>query len=109
MFQELQTVEHVIFHHNGKEYAVYNALTIDEIGTITAMEAERSKKLDALNKKSMKRYFEDTDKMVMTILRKCFHLTDEQISSLDEVERRGLAHAFINFIAAANNLAGLHG
>jgi len=99
-------VEHIIFHHNGKEYTVYSALTANEIQTITTMQEERNRKLDALNKKSMKKYFEDTDKMVMTILKKCFHLTDDQISSLDEVERRNLAYAFIRFIAAANNLTG---
>ena len=106
MLHKPKIVEHIIFHHNGKEYIVYNALTTNEIRTITAMEEERNRKLDALNKKSMKKYFEDTDEMVMTILRKCFHLTDEQISSLDQVERRSLAHAFISFIATANSLAG---
>jgi hypothetical protein len=99
-------VEHIIFHHGGNEYIVYDALTENEIRTITAMEEERNRKLDALNKKSMKKYFDDTDKMVMAILRKCFHLTDKQISDLDQIERRSLAHAFIRFIAAANNIAG---
>ena len=106
LLHEPKIVEHIIFHHNGKEYTVFNALTTNEIRTITVMEEERNRKLDALNKKSMKKYFEDTDKMVMTILRKCFHLTDEQISSLDQVERRNLAHAFISFIATANNFSG---
>jgi hypothetical protein len=99
-------VEHVIFHHAGREYTVYDALTIDEIKTITAMEEERNRKLDALNKKSVKRYFEDTDKMVMVILRRCFRMTDNQISQIEEVERRNLAHSFVRFIAVANNFPG---
>ena len=99
-------MERIIFHHNGNEYTVYNALTANEIQTLASMQEERNRKLDALNAKSMKKYFEDTDKMVMTILKKCLHLTDEHISRLDEVERRNLAHAFIRFIAAANKLAG---
>lgn len=74
--------------------------------TIMSMEKERNKKLDALNKKSVKRYFEDTDKMVVTILRKCFHMTDDQIQEIDEVNRRNLAYSFIQFTIAANNLSG---
>ena len=96
-------MEHVIFHHGGREYTVYDALTIDEIKTITAMQEERNKKLDALNKKSVKRYFEDTDKMVTVILRRCFRMTDNQISQIEEVKRRNLAHSFIRYIAVANN------
>jgi ABC-type enterochelin transport system substrate-binding protein len=99
-------VEHVVFHHNGREYTVYRALTIDETKKIMAMEEEMSKKLDALNKKSVKKYFEDTDRMVMVILRKCFRMTDGQISQIEEAERRSLAHSFIRFIAAANNFSG---
>lgn len=99
-------MKHIIFHHDGKEYTVYDALTTDEIKTIMTMEEERNKKLDALNKKSMNKYFEDTDKMVMTILKRCFGLTDNQISEIEEVERRNLAHSFIRFIAVANNLSG---
>jgi hypothetical protein len=99
-------VEHIVFHHNGKEYTVYTALTADEIKTIMVMEEERSRKLDALNKKSVKRYFEDTDKMVTIILRRCFRMTDDQILGIEEVERRNLAHSFIHFIAVANNFSG---
>jgi hypothetical protein len=98
-------LEHIIFHHNGKEYTVYSALTANEVRAIAAMEKERNKKMDALNKKSVKKYFEDTDKMVTIVLRKCFRLTDDQISRIDEVERRNLAHSFINFIATANSLS----
>ena len=68
------------------------------------MNDERSRKLDALNAKSMRRYFEDTDKLVSTILRRCFRLTDGQIAALDEPERRNLAHAFIKFLVTANKL-----
>jgi hypothetical protein len=103
-YGSLRLVEHVVFHHNGKEYALHDALTVEEIKTIMAMQEERSRKLDALNKKSMKRYFEDTDKMVMAILRRCFKMTDDQISQIEEAERRSLAHSLIRFIAAANNL-----
>jgi hypoxanthine-guanine phosphoribosyltransferase len=99
-------VEQILFHHNGKEYTVYEALKTNEIKTIMIMEDERNKKLDPLNKKSMKKYFEDTDKMVVTILRRCFRMTDDQISNIEEAERRNLAHSFINFIAVANNFSG---
>jgi len=98
-------VEHIVFHHHGKEYKVYDALTTDEIRTIMTMEEERNRKLDALNEKSMKKYFEDTDKMVMTILKRCFGMTDNQISEIEGTERRNLAHSFIRFIAVANNLS----
>jgi hypothetical protein len=98
-------MEHLLFHHNGRGYTVYDALTTDEIRTITIMGEERNRKLDALNAKSMKKYFEDTDKMVTTILRRCFRMTDNQIADLEEVERRNLAHAFIRFIAVANNFS----
>jgi hypothetical protein len=104
--QRTEPVEHIVFHHNGKEYTVYAALTADEIKTIMVMEEERSRKLDALNKKSVKRYFEDTDKMVTIILRRCFRMTDNQISGIEEAERRNLAHSFIHFIAVANNFSG---
>lgn len=98
-------MEHIIFHHQGKEYTIYETLTVEEIRTIISMERERNKKLDALNKKSVKKYFEDTDKMVATILRKCFRMTDDQIQEIDEVSRRNLAYSFIQFIIAANNLS----
>lgn len=98
-------MEHIIFHHQGKEYTIYETLTVEEIKTIISMERERNKKLDALNKKSVKKYFEDTDKMVATILRKCFRMTDDQIQEIDEVSRRNLAYSFIQFIIAANNLS----
>jgi hypothetical protein len=95
-------VEHIVFHHNGKEYPVYNLLTVEEIKAIMVMGEERNKKLDALNAKSTKKYFEDTDKMVITILRRCLRLTDSQIAGMEELERRNLTHSFIRFIAAAN-------
>ena len=98
-------MEHIVFHHNGKEYALHDALTIEEVKTIVTMQEERSRKLDALNKKSMKKYFEDTDKMVTAILRRCFRMTDNQMSQIEEAERRNLAHSLIRFIAAANNLS----
>ena len=98
-------MEHIIFHHNGREYTVYDALTNDELKTITRMNEERNKKLDALNAKSTKKYFEDTDRMVSTILRRCFHMTDVQIADMEQLERRNLAHAFIGFLAAANRLS----
>jgi hypothetical protein len=69
------------------------------------MEKERNRKLDPLDKKSTKRYFEDTDKMVISILRKCFHMTDDQILEIDEVNRRNLAYSFIQFTMTANNLS----
>jgi hypothetical protein len=97
-------VEHVIFHHNGREYTVYDALTNDELRTIMKMNEERSRKLDALNAKSTRKYFEDTDKMVSTILRRCFRMSDGQIAEMEEPERRNLAHAFIRFLAVANKL-----
>ncbi len=100
-------MEHIIYHHQGKEYTIYETLTVEEIRTIMSMERERNRKLDALNKKSVKRYFEDTDKMVVTILRKCFHMTDDQIQKIDEISRRKLVHSFIQFTIAANNLSSL--
>lgn len=103
--EELESVDHLFFHHQGKEYIIYETLTVEEIKTIMSMEKERNRKLDALNKKSVKRYFEDTDKMAVTILRKCFHLTDNQIRKIEESNRRNLAHSFIQFTIAANNLS----
>jgi hypothetical protein len=97
-------VEHLTFHHNGREYTVYDALKIEELRTIIRMNEERNRKLDSLNAKSTKRYFEDTDRLVSTILRRCFHLTDRQIVEMEQSERRSLAHAFIKFLAAANKL-----
>ena len=85
---------------------MYDALTTDEIKTIMTMQEERNRKLDALNKKSMKKYFEDTDKLVTSILRKCFHMADNQIMEIEEANRRKLAHSFIQFCIVANNLAG---
>jgi hypothetical protein len=101
-------VEHVIFHHNGREYTIYDALTNDELKTIMRMNEERSRKLDGLNAKSTRKYFEDTDKLVSSILRRCFRMTDNQISGMEEAERRNLAHSFIEFLAAANKLSS-HG
>jgi hypothetical protein len=97
-------VEHVIFHHNGREFTIYDALTSDELKTIMRMNDERNRKLDALNAKSMRRYFEDTDKMVLTILKRCFRLTETQIAAMEEPDRRNLAHAFVRFLATANKL-----
>jgi hypothetical protein len=98
-------MEHLIFHHGGKEYTIYDVLTPDEIGTILTMSDERNKKLDALNARSMKKYFEDTDKMVAIILRRCFRMSDSQIAGMEQLECRSLAHAFIKFIATANGIA----
>ena len=97
-------MEHIIFHHNGKEYAIYDALTLEEIRTIIKMSDERDRKLKPLNAKSTRKYFEDTDKMVAAILRRCFHMTDSQISTIEQVERRSLANAFIEFLKSANSL-----
>lgn len=98
-------MEHVIFHHNGREYTIYDVLTNQELKTIMRMNEERNRKLDGLNAKSTKRYFEDTDRMVSTILRRCFHLSDRQIAEMEQSERRNLAHAFIKFLASANRLS----
>lgn len=97
-------MEHIIFHHNGREYAVYDALTLDEIKTIMKMSDERDRKLNPLNSKSTRKYFEDTDKMVAAILRRCFHMTDSQISDIEQSDRRSLASAFIRFLMSANGL-----
>ena len=98
-------MEHLIFHHNGREYTVYDALTPDEIAAIMTMNEERFRKLDALNSKSTKKYFQDTDKMVITILRRCFHMTDKQIADMGQIEARNLTASFIKFVAAANNFS----
>jgi hypothetical protein len=97
-------MEHLIFHHNGIEYTVYDALTPDEIKTIMKMGDERDRKLNPINAKSTRKYFEDTDKMVAAILRRCFHMTDSQIGDIEQIERRRLASAFIRFLRAANGL-----
>lgn len=97
-------MEHIIFHHNGREYAVYDALTLDEIKTIMKMSDERDRKLNPLNPKSTRKYFEDTDKMVAAILRRCFRMTDSQISDIEQSDRRSLASAFIRFLKSANGL-----
>lgn len=99
------TLEHIIFHHNGREYTVYDALTSDEINAIIIMNKERFRKLDGLNPKSAKKYFQDTDRMVTAILRKCFHMTDKEIAEIEQIEARALTTAFIKFIAAANNFS----
>lgn len=98
-------MEHLIFHHNGREYTVYDALTNDELKTIMQMNEERTRKLDALNAKSTKKYFDDTDKLVSTVLRRCFHMTDSQVTSMEEPERRSLAHSFMRFLATANQVS----
>jgi hypothetical protein len=97
-------MEHLTFHHNGREYTVYDALTTDEIRAIIKMGEERDKKLNPLNPKSAGKYFEDTDKMVAAILRRCFRMTDSQISGIEQSERRSLASDFIRFLRSANNL-----
>jgi hypothetical protein len=97
-------MEHLIFHHNGREYTIYDALTYDEINTIIKMSDERDRKLNPLNSKSTRKYFEDTDKMVAAILRRCFRMTDSQIRDLEQIERRSLASAFIKFLRSANGI-----
>ena len=98
-------MDHIVFHHGGREYTIYDSLKPDEIKATLRMADERDKKLNPLNSKSSRKYFEDTDRMVATILRKFFHMTDKQIEVMEEIERRSLASAFIKFLAAANNLS----
>lgn len=97
-------MEHLIFHHNGKEYTVYDVLTVEEINTIMKMDQERYRKLNPLNAKSTRKYFEDTDKMLAATLRRCFKMTDKEIADTDEIERRSLASSFIRFLRTANSL-----
>jgi hypothetical protein len=97
-------MDHLIFHHNGREYTVYDVLTVDEIRAVVMMGRERDKKLNPLNQKSADKYFQDTDKMVAVILRRCFHMTDSQIAGIDQLERRSLTSAFIRFLQSANKL-----
>jgi hypothetical protein len=97
-------LEHLIFHHKGKEYTVYDILTLEEINAIMKMDKDRDRKLNPLNAKSTRKYFEDTDKMVAATLRKCFKMTDKQIADIDEIERRSLASSFIRFLRTANSL-----
>ncbi|MEO9295312.1 MAG: hypothetical protein ABI347_06905 [Nitrososphaera sp.] len=97
-------MEHLIFHHNGREYMVYDMLTVDEIKAVVMMGKERDKKLNPLSQKSADKYFQDTDKMAAVILRRCFHMTDSQIAGIDQMERRDLASAFIRFLQSANKL-----
>lgn len=101
-------MEHIVFHHGGREYTIYDSLTPDEIKATLRMADERDRKLNPLNPKSTRKYFEDTDRMVATILRKCFHMTDKQIEDMEEIERRSLASAFIKFLASANNLSNIN-
>jgi hypothetical protein len=91
----------LVFHFSGREYTIYNTLTFDEIGAFLEMANGRDRKLNPLDARSTKRYFEDTDKMVAAILRRCFRMTDGQIAEMDQSERRGLGSAFIKFLAAA--------
>lgn len=98
-------MEHIIFHHSGREYTVYDALTNEELKTIKRMNEDRNRKLDSLNAKSTRKYFDDTDKLVSTVLRRCFRMTDGQIAEMEEPERRNLAHAFIKFLEAANQVS----
>ena len=97
-------MEHLIFHHNGKEFIVYDILTADEINTIMRMDQERDRKLNPLNAKSTRKYFEDTDKMVAAILRRCFKMTDRQIADIEQIERRNLSSSFLRFLISANSL-----
>lgn len=94
----------IVFHHNGREYAVHDALTLEEIKTMMKMSDERDKKLRPLDSRSASKYFEDTDKMVAALLRRCFRMTDDQISNMEQIERRNLASAFIRFLKTANAL-----
>ena len=97
-------MEQIIFHHNGREYPVHDALALDEIKTIMKMSDERDKKLRPLDAKSVNTYFNDTDKMVAALLRRCFHMTDDQVARMEQTERRNLASAFIRFLKTANAL-----
>ena len=98
-------MEHIVFHHNGREYTVYDALKNDEVKTILKMNDERNRKLDSLNAKSTRKYFEDTDKLVSSVLRRSFRMTDSQIAGMEEPERRNLVHSFIMFLATANKIS----
>lgn len=102
--RQVQGLKHLTFHFGGKEYIIFDSLTYDEIRTITKMARDREKNLNPLNAKSTKRYFEDTDRMMATLLRRCFHLTDNQIAEMDQMELRSLGSAFIRFLVVANNL-----
>lgn len=97
-------MEHLIFHHNGKEYIVYDILTSDEINAQRRMDQERDRKLNPLNARSARKYFEDTDKMVAATLRRCFKMTDRQIADIEQIERRNLASSFFRFLKSANCL-----
>ena len=69
-----------------------------------AMNQERDRKLNPFNAKSTRKYFDDTDKMIAAILRKCFKMTDKQIADIETTERRYLASSFINFLKKANSI-----
>jgi hypothetical protein len=97
-------LEHLIFHHNGKEYIVYDILRADEITAMMRMDQERDRKLNPLNAKSARKYLEDTDKMVAATLRRCFRMTDWQIADIEQTERRNLASSFFRFLKSANCL-----
>src|SRR5437867_6434980 len=97
-------LEHLTFHHNGREYTIYDVLTLDEINAIIAMNQERDRKFNPFNAKSTRKYFDDTDKMIAAVLRRCFKMTDEQIANIETTERRYLASSFINFLKKANSL-----
>lgn len=101
-------MDHLIFHFDRKEYAIYSTPSFGEIKALLEMAAKRDRKLKPLNAKSTKRYFEDTDKIVAAILRKYFRMTDEQIAKIDQTERRRLGSAFIRFLAAATNQSDRH-
>lgn len=97
-------LEHLIFHHGGREYTIHEALTADEIKTIIEMSEKRDKKLDPFNAKSTRKYFEDTDKMGSAVLRRCFGMSDNQIAGIEITQRRSLVSAFIRFLKTANNI-----
>ncbi len=97
-------LEHLIFHHDGKEYIVYDVLRADEITAMIRMDQERDRKLNPLNAKSARKYLEDTDKMVAATLRRCFRMTDRQIADIEQTERRNLASSFFRFLKSANCL-----
>lgn len=100
----MHKVEHLIFHFDGKEYTVFEILRADEVGAVLRMAEERDRRLRPLDSRSARKYFEDRDAMIATILRRCFRMTDAQISAMDQMQRRRLGVAFILFLASANDL-----
>lgn len=103
-WKESSSLKTFIFHFDGKEYTVFDSLTVGEISIIIRMTKEREKNLNPFNARSVRGYFEDTDNLVAEILRRCFRMTDSQIAAIDQMERRRLGYALIGFLVAANNL-----